>query len=119
MTSKEYIKALNDHNNDNERINRVTMLYADNLPEIVLKIISSAKETVFLDDDNRMLSYEEIVDAEKDLHVNFKEKGMIPLIDCGDNDFIVYNFNDSSWSKINIVDETVFKNRNSIYDLLS
>ncbi len=118
MTSKEYIKALNDHNIDNKRINGVIDLYADNLPEIVLKIVSSAKETVFLDDDKRVLSYDEIVDAEKDLHVNFKEKGMIPLIDCGDNDFIVYDFNDSSWFKFNIVDEAVFKRKNSIYELL-
>ena len=41
----------------------------------------------------------------------------IPLIDCGENDFIVYHFVDKIWSKFNIIDETVFK-KNSLKELL-
>ena len=66
-----------------------------------------------------ILSYAEIVDAEKQLHVAFKDKGMIPLIDCGENDFIVYHFEKEIWSKFNIVDETVFAKRNSVEDILN
>ena len=53
-----------------------------------------------------------------DLHVSFRDKEIIPLIDCGENDFIVYHFMDKIWSKFNIIDETVFKKKNSLEELL-
>ena len=43
---------------------------------------------------------------------------MIPLADCGENDFIVYHFTDGSWSKFNIIDETEFKKRNALDEIL-
>ncbi len=49
-----------------------------------------------------------------DLHVSFKDKEIIPLIDCGENDFIVYHFMDKIWSKFNIIDETVLRRRTAL-----
>ena len=43
---------------------------------------------------------------------------MIPLIDCSDNDFIVYHFDSKTWSKFNIIDECVFKEKESLDELL-
>lgn len=45
------------------------------------------------------------------MHIAFKDKGIIPLVDCGENDFIVYHFKAKIWSKFNIIDETVFQKK--------
>lgn len=118
MTGKEYLKSLVSIKVNKEISKKIISVYSDNLPEIVLKIASNAKEPIFLDDDSRILSYDEMIDAEQDLRVQFKEKGIIPLVDCGENDFIVYHFENKIWSKFNIVDETVFKKKDSLEELL-
>lgn len=118
MTGKEYLSNLAGVQLDRNKTDKVASVYTRDLPGIILKIVSNAKEPVFLDDGSRILSYDEIVDAEKDLHIAWKEKGMLPLVDCGENDFIVYHFGDRVWSKFNIVDETVFKKKSSIEELI-
>lgn len=118
MTKSEYIKTLPSVKLDEKKITKIENVYDTVFPEVVKKIISSAEETVFFDDDYRILSVAEIADAKNDLHVDFKSKGIIPLVDCGENDFIVYHFNDDIWSKFNIIDETVFKKKATLEDLL-
>lgn len=118
MTGKEYLNSLACVKTDKKKSDKMAALYANNLPEIILKIVANTDETVFLDDGSRVLSYDEIVDAENNLHVSFKDKEIIPLIDCGENDFIVYHFMGKIWSKFNIIDETVFKKKNSLEELL-
>lgn len=118
MTKKEYMKQLPDKPIDAKKVEEIEAIYHAKLPELIKKMVSNADESIFFDDDDRILSYKEIADAQVDLHVNFKSMGMIPLADCGENDFIVYHFADGSWSKFNIVDETVFKKRNALDELL-
>lgn len=118
MDKKEYLAKLEAVSIDAKKVEKIGELYSVDLPEILQKIISFAKETVFFDDGSRILSYDEIVDAEKDLHIEFKRKGIIPVADCGENDFIVYHYNDSIWSKFNIIDESVFKKKKTIEELL-
>lgn len=118
MTGKEYLKVLADVKVDKKKTEKIALIYAEKLPEIILKIVSNAEEPVFLEDGYRVLSYAEIIDAEKDLHIGFKGMSIIPLVDCGENDFVVYNFNDNIWSKFNIIDETFFKKKNKLEDLL-
>ncbi len=118
MTKGEYIKTLASVKVDAEIVAKIENVYGATLPDVVKKIVSNAAETIFFDDDYRILSLGEIEDAENDLHVDFKAKGIIPLVDCGENDFIVYHFNDDIWSKFNIIDETVFKKQGSLDELL-
>ena len=118
MTNKEYVGVLSAAQIDEAKVSRVCKAYGANFPDVVKKILSSADECVFLDGGYRVLSLSEIMDAEKDLHVQFKEKGILPLVDCEENDFIVYHYEDDFWSKFNIVDETVFKKKNSLAELL-
>ena len=109
MTKKEYLEQLSKKEIESKKVAKVQEIYGMEFPEIVNKIISNSNESIFFDDDCRMLSFDEIVDAEKDLHVDFKGKGIIPLVDCGENDFVVYHFKDGIWSKFNIIDKTIFK----------
>lgn len=118
MTKKEYVDWLLAKKIDEMKVGKIQDIYGTELPDVVKKIISNNDESIFFDDDYRILSYQEVIDAKMDLHVDFKDKGIIPLVDCGENDFIVYHFNDGIWSKFNIVDETVFKKKNTIEELL-
>lgn len=118
MTKKEYLENIFNATIDNSKVDKIESVYGKNLPDLLKKIISNCEEAVFFDDNVRVLSYMEIIDAESDLHVQFSTKGLIPIVDCGENDFIVYHINDNIWSKFNIVDETVFKKKESLEDLL-
>ena len=118
MDKKEYLEWIKRVKIDWEKVEKINGLYGVEMPMIIKQIISESGKSIFFDDGVRILSFEEIVAAEKDLHIEFKAKGMIPIVDCGENDFIVYHFNDNIWSKFNIVDESVFKKKKSIEELL-
>ena len=55
-----------------------------------------------------VISYSEIMNAEDDLHVSFSDAGIIPFVDCMDNDFIVYDTENEVWTKFNIVEKCKF-----------
>lgn len=118
MTVKEYLEQIREKAVNESKAGKIQEVYGCEFPEMVRKIVSACDETVFLDGDKRMLSFVEIINAERELHVDFKNKHMIPVMDCGDNDFVVYHFNDDVWSMFNIVDETIFKKRNSFEDMI-
>ncbi|MCM1167367.1 MAG: hypothetical protein NC299_16195 [Lachnospiraceae bacterium] len=117
MKRSEYLTAAAECELNESVIKRVEDKYKCRLPDIVKHIISFSQESIFFDDGYRCLSLDEIVDAEIDLHVDFLERQIIPLFDCGENDFIVYNFASLSWSKFNIVDDCTFKTRKYINEL--
>ena len=118
MTKKGFLDKITSLAIDEDKLLKIFDIYSDQLPEVLCKIISNIDEAVFFDDGTRILSYSEILDAEKDLHIKFKAKGLIPISDYGDNDFIVYDFKNKIWAKFNIVDETLFKKRASLEELL-
>lgn len=119
MDKKEYFQHLAKAEINHEKVQRVYSVYKMDLPETVRKIVSNSDETVFFDNDIRILSMEEIMNADRDLHVNFVERGMIPIADCGENDFIVYHSADRMWSKFNIIDEIAFRKKNSVEELIN
>jgi hypothetical protein len=118
MTKKEYLEKIACEKVDEEKVAKVEEVYGNQLPKILKQIVSHAESTEFLDDGGRILALNEILDATKDLHVDFQEKNMIPMVDCGENDFIVYHFNDAIWSKFNIIEECVFKKKNTLNEVL-
>lgn len=118
MTRREYINELLGCKIDQALVKRIEMKYKTTLPDVVKRIISNANDTVFFDDGYRVLSFSEIENAEMDLHVNFMEKGIIPLFDCNENVFIVYHFIGDFWSKFNINDETIFKKKRTLNEIL-
>ena len=82
-----------------------------------MNIISVCDKTLFID-GTRLLTYNEILGAEEDLGVNFIQLHLLPLFDCGENDFIVYNISKNRWSLFNIIDECVFKETKTLEELL-
>lgn len=117
MTAKEYLESVTKKEIDLSKVAKIQDIYNKVLPEEVQKIVSNAEKSIFLD-DVRLLSYKEILNAEHDLHIDFKMKQMIPLADCGDNDFVVYHFDTHDWSRFNIIDELTFKKRKTLAEVL-
>ena len=118
MTKKQYLEQILKETVDGGRVSEVERVYGAELPEVLKKIISNNEETIFLDDGVRILAFKEILNAKEELHVDFKADGIIPVADCGENDFIVYHFKETFWSKFNIIDEISLKKEKSIEALI-
>ena len=117
ISKTTYLKDIENVEINDRNVSKIKAIYGE-IPSIVQKIISYSSSSVFLDNGCRQLSISEIIDADKDLEVDFGKLKMIPLFDCGENDFIVYNLKSNSWSKYNTNDNSVFKKSSSLKDLL-
>lgn len=116
MSLSEYVTWLETQDINESVVSEITMKYHCDLPKIIKKILSSNKETIFLSGERRILSYDEVLQAKDQLHVDFIAYGIIPLIDCYDNNFIVYDYKNNTWNMFNIVDECIFDTKKSLED---
>lgn len=67
----------------------------------------------------RFMGLEEILQAGPLLHIDFIAKGLLPIFDCYENDFICYKVDGEGYCVLNIIDETEFFHSSSISDLLT
>ena len=106
---------------DAQKISELEFLYNCNIADDVAKrVISYTTNTPrFMENNIRLLSYNEIRDAEQDLHVNFIARKLLPLFDCSDNNFIVYNLTNNTWSYFNIVDQITYGESNTLEEVLN
>ncbi len=118
MTKKEYMIQVEDLEINREKVAEVEKVYHTEFPLLVQAIISNMSQPLFLE-DCRVLAYSEIINASEDLKVDFVTNKMIPLVDCGENDFIVYHFDTKKWSMYNIIDNCAFMERESLEGLLN
>lgn len=119
MKREDFLCKTQEKTVSTEKVSAIQNTYnAARLPEFVQKIISECDRTIFFDDGGRLLAFDEIISAERDLHVDFKHETIIPLMDMGENDFIVYNFNDNIWAEFNITDEISFNENESLSALM-
>lgn len=119
MTKQEYLSQLNSVAVNDDKVSEIEKVYGVLKNEVVKEILSNAEETIFLDDDIRSLEFSEIKDADKELHVGFSQKHFLPLFDCCENNFIIYNIPNNSWAMFNINDEVLFSEKSSLHDLLN
>lgn len=117
MTLAACIKKIHATEVDSDVANTLSKVYGPNIPAIVEQIVTLFKTGGFAG-GYRFLSLDEIEFAEDDLHVNFKKRNIIPLIDCSDNDFIVYDYRSGKWMVFNIVEMVAFKKKPVLEDLL-
>ena len=117
MTSKELLDKLTQTEPSPTFLSQAEKCYGPIRDPEVKRLLSLQKDALFFD-DCRLLSHDEILHASEQLHVDFPEKGILPLIDCGDNDFIVFHLKTGRWSRFNIVDESTFMERDFFKALL-
>lgn len=118
MDKKTYLEAAARCGIDQKNLAVIHDLYSGELPVQLERILSNCGRPVFLDDGVRVMSFDEIVAASKDLHVDFKDKGLIPIADTGENDFVVYDFLNGQWAMYNVVDDVTFYEDSTLQDLL-
>lgn len=75
--------------------------------ELRLLISALDENPIFFDDEKfyRLISFDEVLNTESEFGINIKRKGIIPFIDCGDNEFICYDLGKYTWCKYNISDD--------------
>lgn len=118
MTLIDCLQEIRNTQVDSRVSKTLKKAYGSKVPVIIEQTVSFFKSGGFVE-GYRFLSLDEIEYAEDDLHVNFKRNGLIPLIDCGDNDFAVYNYIEGKWMMFNIVEQVCFKTKNELDDLLA
>lgn len=117
VTKKEFLKTVAGTKINSDFLSKIEQTYGCLTSSTVQQLVSIQKEALFFD-DFRLLSNDEIINATEELHVDFITRNILPLIDCGDNDFIVFHIKTNKWSRFNIVDECSFKERNSLEEVL-
>lgn len=121
MDYKTFINGLNKQEIDNSNVQEIKKMYSTDINAEVASVISCLDETVFFDSDGflRLLSFQEVLDAEADFNVVLVSNGILPLFDLGDNDYLSFDFSKGMWCKFNIVDEIGFayKSHLSEYNL--
>lgn len=91
---------------DSEKVEKVEKAYGMKAPDILKRFITKCTD----DDDNyicneyqncfRILTFDEVIDPKgknKKLKLDFKEMGCVPVADCINADFIVYNYKTGNW----------------------
>lgn len=113
MSINEYIEKINTCMLNESNIKKIEAIYRCEINDILKKVVSYNSEPVFVD-GNRFISFNEIVYATEDLHVEFQKEKVIPVVDCMDNDFISYDYENQVWVKFNIIDKVKFDKRNTL-----
>lgn len=89
---------------------KLALAYGREIPALVLSLCSTEPGGAFLEGSFcRKMDVDEIRESKDFWQVDFPAIGLLPIFDCGDNDFIAYRFSDGKWVKFNIVDEICFR----------
>ena len=113
MKIKEFLTDIIQKGVENDNLVKLQKEIAPlscNDKELRLLISALGNNPIFFEDEKfyRLISLTEILDAENELGVNISSKEIIPLIDCGDNEFIY------TWCKFNIGDDFEYSQKKSI-----
>ena len=117
MTKSEYLKSVENWQIQDSIVDRIEKVYSKNLPELLQRIVSHTDKPFFFDDGTHILSYTEVLKAEEELGVAFPEKYIIPVVDCCDGNYIVYDYQNKVWAIYNIIDDIIFNQGNTLYEL--
>ena len=121
LSVDEYISELQNTVIDSVAVNAAENVYGTINDDIAKKIISRASrldDSEFIGEECRVMSYHEIIDADEYLHADFSGSGIVPLFDCWDNNFAVYDLKNGTWAKYNITDCIEFMQRSELREVL-
>lgn len=118
MNIKQYTDLIKNNDIISEAVSSIEELYGVTLNDDLKHIVSVVLDDYFIDEKCRVLSIKEILRSEDFIGVDFTELNMIPLIDCKDDDYIVYNFENQKYEMYNIYDEVSFREGENMKILL-
>ena len=88
-------------------------LLNDELQEILMYV---KDEPLFFDDEKRLLSKDEIINYKDELLIDIN---IIPLIDFFDNNYLIYNIDNNKFQMMDIFDNTIWKDIESIKNYIN
>ncbi len=105
---------------DNSFVRQIESVYFCKLPIFVTHILCIPENEFNYDEQVilRKLSNDMILEATIELKSDFISNHLLPLFDCGDNDYLCYDYSKGLWCMYNIVDDTAFNKHAEIIDLL-
>lgn len=104
---------------DDDFVNQIENVYSCKLPENVKHILCIPENEENYDERLilQKLSNDMILEATEEMNSDFIGNHLIPLFDCGDNDYICYNYENGIWCMFNIVNDLVFNRNQTLLDL--
>lgn len=118
MNKSEYLDAASKWEIVDEHVETVGKTYSGRVPELLQRIVSHSDKPYFFDDGSHVLSLAEILGTEETLGVSFSDKHLVPVVDCCDGDYIVYDYDKEVWAIYNVVDDVSFKQGETLGELL-
>ena len=118
MNIKQYTDLIKNIGIDEDAVSSVEELFGMSLNDDLKHIVSVVLDDYFIDEKCRVISLKEILRTEDFIGVDFTELNMIPLVDCKDDDYIVFNFNTQKYEMYNIYEEVSFREANNLEMLL-
>ena len=120
MNLREKLDSINNVQIDETYVSEVESAYQTELSDEVKRVLSLSKVAVPYEDQMmlRGLSNSEILNASKNLRVDFIEHSVLPVFYTGDNDYAAYDFSERQWCLFNIVDELKFSESSNLVDVL-
>ncbi|MCI6664314.1 MAG: hypothetical protein MSL09_08895 [Spirochaetia bacterium] len=119
MTGNELIEKAKCTEPNESLITKIETKYGKIEDSFVKQLLSVRLDDNFLDSEDilRFLTISEILSADENLSVSFSLKNTIPMFDIGDNDFIIYQLNSKKWACMNIIDGTIFSEKETLEEL--
>ncbi len=106
----DFFQKIKNQKIDESKVEQVLEVYGGKLSEEAQRIVSICGDDSleFKDCKFRLLSLDEILNAEDVFDVFFLEYSLIPFVDCGDGNLIVYDIDNSYWTMYRICTQCDF-----------
>ena len=118
MNKSEYLLEIEKCEADRSKAEQIETEYKCKLDGLITNVISYTDKSIFIDDEERVMSFSEIIQINKDYNNVFINNKMIPVIDCFDGIFIVFILEENKWAKYSTSDLIVYKKRSSLSELI-
>lgn len=120
MTKSEFIAAANKAASNTSLMEVLNRKYSVSFPESIGKILSVLPHGGFLEGEGlcRVMSSSEIVSANETLHLDFVGKKLLPILDLGDNIFVVFDISRKDYGRFSLNDELVYWRSENLNEIL-
>lgn len=118
MDVNQYVDLIRNNNVNDKVVTKLEELYGFSLTDALKHIVSVEMDDYFISDKYRVISAKEMLSTEYFIGVDLTKLNMIPLVDCMDDDYIVFNFANQKFEMYHIYDEISFVEGSSLEEML-
>lgn len=120
MTKLEFFIAAQNAIPNASLMEALKRKYCISFPESIGKILSVLPQGGFLEGDVfcRVMSSSEIVSANETLHTDFVGKKLLPILDLGENIFVVFDSSRQEFGRFSLNDDLVYLRSEKLNEIL-